>query len=72
MNKDFITYTIIVLAVSFSLAFIVSELFKPVSSERQYEIIEQQRVEECQIKLGGTVYEKGCNEMYYQINQDVD
>ena len=72
MNKDFITYTIIVLVASFSLAFMVSELFKPVSPERQYEIIEQQRVEECQIKLGGTVYEKGCNEYFYNMNQDVD
>lgn len=72
MNRNFIMYTAFVFGVVFLLIGIVRELAEPISPERQYEIIEQRRVSECEIKFGGTEYEKGCNEYFYSINQDVD
>ena len=71
-NKEFTIYVAIVFGIVLLAIGFVREITKPISPEAYYEMVEQDRVRECEIKLGGTVYEKGCNEWYYSINEDRD
>lgn len=62
IDRNFLWFTAIVIGIVLLIVGVTRELAKPIDWELM-------RVQECEVKLGGTVHERPCNEMFYEISE---